>query len=79
MEGANSMASMEDSNLIPSIIELARDAQIKQTKEVLLLIKDLTETPEIIELKTRLRIADEKINRQCDFVLKLDRLVRKYA
>lgn len=70
---------MEDSNLIPSIIGLARDAQIKQTNEVLHLIKDLPETPEIIELKERLRIADEKINKQCDFVLKLDRLVRKYA
>ena len=70
---------MRQLNLTQAIVELARDAQIKQTNEVLHLIKDLQETPEIIELKERLRIADEKINRQFDFVLRLDRLVRKYA
>lgn len=73
------MADQKEINPIHAIVELARDAQIKQTNEVMYLIKDLPETPEIIELKERLRIADEKINRQCDFVLRLDRLVRKYA
>lgn len=64
-------------NPLTAIIQLARDAQIKQTKDILLLIKDIPVTPEIIELKDRLRIADEKIKNQCDFILRIDRLVKK--
>lgn len=70
---------MRKLNLTQAIVELARDAQIKQTKEVLQLIKDLPETPEIMQLKDRLRIADLKINKQLDFILRVDRLANKYA
>ncbi len=51
---------MRKLNFIHAIVALARDAQIKQTKEALNLITDMPETLEIIELKERLRIADEK-------------------
>lgn len=70
---------MEDKNLIKAIVEIAREAQIKQTKDVLHMIEGIPETPEITELKERLKIADENIHKQCDFVLKLDRIVKKSA
>jgi len=70
------MANIEDLNLLRSAVELARDAQIKQTEEMILLIKDMPETPEIAKLKEKLRIADEKINKQLYFVLRVERIVK---
>jgi len=70
------MANIEDLNLIRSIVEIARNAQIKQTEEIMLLIKDMPETPEIAKLKEKLRIADEKINKQLYFVLRVERIVK---
>lgn len=73
------MADQKEINPICAIVELARDAQLKQTKEVLQMIKDMPQTPEIELLKERLRIADLKINKQLDFILRVDRIAKKYA
>jgi hypothetical protein len=73
------MVDKKEISLIQTIVELARDAQLKQTKEAIVMLAKLPKTPETKELLKRLRVADEKIKKQCDFVLKLDRLVRKYA
>ena len=70
---------MEQLNPISKIIDLARDAQIKQTREAIIMLHKLPKTPETRELLNRLRIADEKIKNQLKFVEKLDRLLRKYT
>ena len=70
---------MKNQDLIKAIVELAREVQAKQTRDVLEMCKDIPETAEIKQLKERLIVADQKINTQCDFVLKLDRIARKSA
>lgn len=70
---------MQELNIIQAIIDLARDAQIKQTREALIMLHELPKTPENRELLTRLKIADQKIKNQLNSVERLDRLVRKYA
>ena len=70
---------MKNQDLIKAIVELAREVQAKQTRDVLEMVKDIPETAEIKQLKERLIVADQKINTQCDFVLKLDRIARKSA
>lgn len=69
---------MQQLNVIQAIVDLARDAQTKQTREAVIMLHELPKTPETKELLNRLKIADQKINSQLDFVEKLDRLARKH-
>jgi len=70
---------MRDPNPITGIISIVRNESIRQTREALVLFAQMPKTPETRELLNRLKIADQKIKKQLDFVEKLDRLVKKYV
>ncbi len=66
---------MTQINPIQAILALARNAQLQSTKEALIIIHNLPKTEEAKELLKRLKVADQKIKSQLDFIEKLDRLI----
>lgn len=70
---------MRDSNPITGLVGIIRNQSVKQTREALVMLAKIPESPEKKALLSRLKTADEKIRKQLDFVEKLDRLLKKYT
>lgn len=73
------MDNINNPDLMRLMIGLIREAQLKLTNETLLLAENMPKTTEIKKLLDRLRICDEKIEKQCNFSVRVGDMVRKYA
>lgn len=79
MRKVNNVALKAESNLLGAIVTNARGTQVKQTCEAIVMLATIPDSPEKNELLQRLKIADQKIKTQFDFVEKLTRIITKYA
>lgn len=70
---------MENTNLIKEIVELAQKCQHKQTVDVLEFVKNIPESEEKKQLIEKLKVCDALIDAQCNYVLRLDGIARKYG